>query len=137
MEDILVGVQQKMIFAPTENERKVNGMAENRERSCYTCFHRHACAGMMEAQGLADYVSLGAQSAEPCPDYIYSGDVATVRHERWDSIPNTYICVDSKDCSYHGNATSCSACNEINPNAYKTNYCPNCGAKMDLEMEDA
>ena len=56
-----------------------------------------------------------------------SFDVAPVRHGRWDSIPNTYICVAEKDGSYHGNATSCSACNEINPNAYKTN----CGAKMD------
>lgn len=52
-----------MISAPTEKERTVAGMAENRDRSCYTCFHRNACAGMMEAQGLADYVSLGAQSA--------------------------------------------------------------------------
>ena len=60
-----------------------------------------------------------------------TADVAPVRHGRWDSIPNTYICVAEKDGSYLGNATSCSACDEINPNAYKTNYCPNCGAKMD------
>ena len=63
-------------------------------------------------------------------------DVAPVRHGRWDNIPNTYMCVAGKDGSYHGNATSCSACNEINPNAYKTNYCPNCGAKMDLEVPE-
>lgn len=53
-------------------------MAENKERSCYTCFHRPACAGMMEAQGLADYVSLGPQSSGRCPDYIFSGDVFAV-----------------------------------------------------------
>lgn len=58
-------------------------------------------------------------------------DVAPVRHGRWDNIPNTYMCVSGKDGSYHGCATSCSVCHEINPNAYKTNYCPNCGAKMD------
>ena len=63
-----------------------------------------------------------------------SADVAPVRHGRWDNIPNTYMCVAGRDGSYHGNATSCSVCNEINPNAYKTNYCPNCGAKMDLEV---
>ena len=62
-----------------------------------------------------------------------AADVAPVRHGRWDNIPNTYMCVAGKDGSYHGYATSCSACHEINPNAYKTNYCPNCGAKMDLE----
>ena len=61
-------------------------------------------------------------------------DVAPVRHGRWDNIPNTYMCVSGKDGSYHGCATSCSVCHEINPNAYKTNYCPNCGAKMDLEV---
>ena len=65
---------------------------------------------------------------------IPAADVAPVRRGRWDSIPNTYMCVAGKDGSYHGCATSCSVCHEINPNAYKTNYCPNCGAKMDLEV---
>ena len=65
-----------------------------------------------------------------------AADVAPVRHGRWDNIPNTYMCVAGRDGSYHGNATSCSVCNEINPNAYKTNYCPNCGAKMDLEVPE-
>lgn len=58
-------------------------------------------------------------------------DVSTVVHGRWDDIPNKYISVASKDGSYHGNTTTCSVCHEVNPNAYKTNYCPNCGAKMD------
>lgn len=62
-------------------------------------------------------------------------DAVPVVHGRWDDIPNTYMSVASKDCAYHGNATSCSVCHEVNPNAYKTNYCPNCGAKMDLEEE--
>lgn len=57
-------------------------------------------------------------------------DVAPVVYGRWDSIPNTYMFVASKDVSYHGNATACSVCHEVNSNAYKTNYCPNCGAKM-------
>lgn len=63
---------------------------------------------------------------------IPAEDVAPVVHGRWDDIPNTYMSVASKDGTYHGNATSCSVCHEVNPNAYKTNYCPNCGAKMDL-----
>ena len=65
---------------------------------------------------------------------IPTADVAPVVHGKWDSIPNTYMCVSGKDGSYHGCATSCSVCHEINPNAYKTNYCPNCGARMDLEV---
>lgn len=63
---------------------------------------------------------------------MFPADVASVVHGRWDDIPNTYMSVASKDGTYHGNATSCSVCHEVNPNAYKTNYCPNCGAKMDL-----
>ena len=73
----------------------------------------------------------GRQNILDVINSVPAADVAPVRHGRWDSIPNTYICVAGKAGSYHGNATSCSACNEINPNAYKTNYCPNCGAKMD------
>ena len=65
-----------------------------------------------------------------------SADVAPVLHGRWDNIPNTYMLVASKDGSYSGNATTCSVCHEVNPNAYKTNYCPNCGAKMDGERKN-
>lgn len=64
-----------------------------------------------------------------------AADVELVRHGRWMDIPNAYVSVASKNGAYHGNATACSECHEINPNAYKTNYCPICGAKMDLEDE--
>ena len=59
-----------------------------------------------------------------------AADVAPVRHGRWDAIPNKYIAVASKTGAYYGNATACSVCHEVNPSAFKTNYCPNCGAKM-------
>lgn len=62
-----------------------------------------------------------------------AADVAPVRHGRWDDIPNAYMSVVSKTGAYRGNATTCSVCLDVNPNAFKTNYCPNCGAKMDLE----
>lgn len=61
---------------------------------------------------------------------IPAADVAPVRHGRWDAIPNKYIAVASKTGAYYGNATACSVCHEVNPSAFKTNYCPNCGAKM-------
>lgn len=60
-----------------------------------------------------------------------TADVAPVVHGEWDEIPNVYMSVASKNGSHSSNATSCSACQEVNPNAYRTNYCPNCGAKMD------
>lgn len=69
-------------------------------------------------------------------DCFRPADVAPVVHGRWDDIPNAYMSVVSKTGTYHGNATNCSVCLEVNPNAFKTNYCPNCGAKMDKERED-
>lgn len=72
----------------------------------------------------------GLYEATELVDDITAADVAPMVHGRWDDIPNTYMSVASKDGTYHGNATSCSVCHEVNPNAYKTNYCPNCGAKM-------
>ena len=69
-----------------------------------------------------------SEDGVPCDHLI---EVKPVVHGRWDKIPNSYISVATKNGSYSGSATSCSVCKEINPNAYKTNYCPNCGAKMD------
>ena len=76
-------------------------------------------------------VSYSREDAADCIFWLDTADVVPVVHGRWDNIPNTYILVASKDGSYSGNATTCSVCHEVNPNAYKTNYCPNCGAKMD------
>ena len=106
-----------------ENERTVTGMDEYIEREA-------AYKTIMSDPPDAHYPKWYADKILAIP----AADVAPVRHGRWDNIPNTYMCVAGKDGSYHGNATSCSVCHEINPNAYKTNYCPNCGAKMDLEV---
>ena len=65
---------------------------------------------------------------------IPDADVEEVVHGKWEDIPNRYICTYG-DNPYRGNATSCSVCHDVNPNAFKTNYCPNCGAKMDGEKE--
>ena len=50
-----------------------------------------------------------------------SADVAPVRRGRWIFDYGNYYC---------------SECNEISDTGYETNYCPNCGAKMDEEKED-
>ena len=67
-------------------------------------------------------------------DWSAAKDVAPVVHGRWLKIPGRFVSVASKEGrDYYGNATSCSVCHEVNPNAFKTNYCPICGARMDKE----
>lgn len=55
-------------------------------------------------------------------------DVAPVRHGRWEAraIPRSDPDGDWIALEYH-----CSLCNRLEYR--KENYCPNCGAKMDLE----
>ena len=57
-------------------------------------------------------------------DELPTIDAELVRHGRW----------VGKRWSY-----SCSICGGLSPEdgGVKTNYCPNCGAKMDLEVQDA
>ena len=57
-----------------------------------------------------------------------AADVAPVRHGRWEAraIPRSDPDGDWIALEYH-----CSLCNRLEYR--KENYCPNCGAKMDLE----
>ena len=136
----------QMISVPTEYERTVTGMAEyielTEELILSMCAGARAIANTKKYHGTIFVSGVFSENPKHIP-YLQAAeilcaasdqcpaDVAPVRHGRWDNIPNTYMCVAGKDGSYHGCATSCSVCHEINPNAYKTNYCPNCGAKMD------
>ena len=71
---------------------------------------------------------------------IPAADVAPVRHGRWISVKNPQWPAYSHDqCSICGwwntkNAV-CRDGGKYN-RAHSLNYCPNCGAKMDLEDED-
>lgn len=50
-----------------------------------------------------------------------AADVEPVRHGRWERYSTTMM-----ECSLCGKHTA----------RHKFNYCPNCGAKMDLEVEN-
>lgn len=83
---------------------------------------------------MAEYIEREATYREICADDTMSGyekaycselirnipaaDVAPVRHGRWKR--------------YGKNLGECSECGEIV--SVRNNYCPNCGAKMDLEV---
>ena len=62
------------------------------------------------------------EDAADCIRYMDAADVAPVRHGRWIAIkvPNEW------------DKGQCSECRSIfNSSVWGTNYCPNCGAKMD------
>lgn len=59
-----------------------------------------------------------------------SADVQPVRHGRWKLEKNW-------DTGYEVYVHVCTACNAITPvNVSRYRYCPNCGAKLDLEDSD-
>lgn len=90
---------------------------------------REDAIGMLRGSAIAKYplsfyfgIFASADELEKLP----AADVAPVRHGRWISII----------CSY--GTPKCSVCDWSIPYSEDsrldaTNYCPNCGAKMDLE----
>lgn len=74
--------------------------------------------------------SQACQQAMDVLDTVPAADVVEVRHGRW--IDKTWTTEYDWSC-YNHHAVICSVCNKqfdyvINE---KSNYCPNCGAKMD------
>ena len=67
---------------------------------------------------------LSKEDAMHCIDNLPAADVAEVRHGRW-----VYGEDDNIQCSVCGH----DAYTEGDYRQVKTNYCPNCGARMDKE----
>ena len=67
-----------------------------------------------------EQVGYSREDAADCVRYMDAADVAPVRHAKW---------------VFGGDGlVECSVCNETyDVNMLPRNYCPNCGAKMDLE----
>ena len=69
-------------------------------------------------------VSYSREDAADCIFWLDTADVVPVRHGRW----------VKKEKYTFGIMYDCSLCeNRILDNGHPWNYCPNCGAKMDLE----
>lgn len=68
---------------------------------------------------------------ERCP----VADVQEVKHGRWTEIIDTinWFYRDTAVCSVCGNCIDCSDEYDMDDIQYQFKYCPNCGAKMDLE----
>ena len=64
-----------------------------------------------------------------------SADVAPVVHGKWKPVRYTTYCSCGK--SYETYHYLCTACNHVAyAQPYGLKYCPNCGAKMDREVND-
>jgi hypothetical protein len=68
-------------------------------------------------------------------DIVPAADVEPVRHGRWISWEDADNCIPSP------NRHECSVCHDaaqvlVNNIELLSNYCPNCGSKMDLEEEN-
>ena len=77
-----------------------------------------------------EQVSYSREDAADCVHYMDAADVAPARHGRWVEIKGM------APPEYHGKHR-CSLCYaralERKMHEELSNYCPNCGAKMDLE----
>ena len=90
-------------------------------------------AEYIEREAVIDLITRRYENPEICTQEINSiptADVAPVVHARW--IHSRY-----EDCSEQFELVKCSQCNhEAYAMAFYVrggNYCPNCGAKMDIE----
>ena len=106
---------------PTENGKKVLTIAEYIERE--------ATIELLRSLGSRDYRREKGTIQEAIkmvsfPEYTPSADVAPVRHGKWnDSLARI--------------TPYCSACGHSHRCLIRTpNYCPNCGAKMDDELNE-
>ena len=68
-------------------------------------------------------VSYSREDAADCIFWLDTADVTPVRHERWE------IVVGSDDKEH----MVCTGCRKQQDLTGVFSYCPNCGAKMDLE----
>ena len=71
-------------------------------------------------------VSYSREDAADCIFWLDTADVAPVRHERWEIVVGS----DGKEHMV------CTGCRKQQDLTGVFSYCPNCGAKMDLDLED-
>lgn len=82
----------------------------------------------------ASTVSLAAAIAQ-----TPAADVAPVRHGRWEECDYVEPCIHGFGTIRHKAAgLKCTNCVHVFEKnlLWKDNYCPNCGARMDLEVND-
>ena len=110
----------------SENERTVTGMAKYIEREALEVDLNHRLNFLMGENGEYDHYTSGFDEAVTRVENFPSADVAPVRHGQWETNsdrPDTLICSVCK-CGFD--------MWKHDPH----NFCPNCGAKMDEEVNE-
>lgn len=100
---------------------------------------REVAVRIAENYGLANGTSIGRHSGiadiiGSAIEFLPAADVAPVKHGKWIKVEgDKLVGIDrsGKDIYKYYCYNICSKCNKRN--AIKSNFCPNCGAKMDLE----
>ena len=95
-------------------------MTEYIEREALEVALNHRFNFLMAENGEYDHYTSGFDEAVTRVENFPAADVAEVRHGRW-------LCVDTDTEQFF-------LCNRCKKKEYwESNYCPNCGAKMDEE----
>lgn len=103
-------------------------MAEYIERKALREAFDNADADIVEEyeDGGSDW-GFGRQNILEVINSVPAADVAPVRHGRWVMVDDGVMIGDGKHME-------CSECHIWKIDRIKTDYCPNCGARMDMEL---
>lgn len=96
---------------------------------------REAAIKMMRGSAISKYplyFSIGILAAADELQKMTAADVAPVVHGRWDEwYPPMHMILTGEEMLYR-----CSSCDAKYSDVEGFRFCPNCGARMDLEVSD-
>ena len=94
--------------------------------TCEDCIHNEVCYRREVCNNIEEHIrKLG------CMDFIARADVVEVRHGKWLTWEEQFP--DRKPTKKNNLGVFCNNCHSHADNM--TDYCPNCGAKMDGDTE--
>lgn len=88
--------------------------------------------------GTSDW-GFGRENIREILNSVPAADVEPVRHGRWGCVYDYYTGVTDITCSHCKNTRTVNGCfvsTDGKSCYFEDDYCPNCGAKMDLEDDD-